>query len=136
MNVFLLIGALLSALAALLHISLIVFGASWYRFFGAGEKMASMVEQGNRFPHLVAFGIAMLLATASAYALAGAGLLPAMPLMKMALIVITTVYCVRGIVGFWFVFDPTPQFGAGFALWSSSICLGFGLVHLFGLMSL
>jgi len=136
MNVFLLIGALLSALAALLHIALIVFGASWYRFFGAGEKLTSMVEQGRYFPHFVAFGIAMLLVTASAYALAGAGLLPAMPLMKMALIVITALYCLRGIVGFWFVFNPTAQFGAGFALWSSVICLGFGLVHLLGLMSL
>jgi len=39
-NTFLMIGAALSGLAALLHVGCILFGAPWYRFFGAGEKMA------------------------------------------------------------------------------------------------
>ena len=29
------------------HVGCIVFGAPWYRFFGAGEKMAQMADAGN-----------------------------------------------------------------------------------------
>jgi hypothetical protein len=39
----------LSAAAALLHIAVIVGGAEWYRFFGAGEGMARLAERGGYF---------------------------------------------------------------------------------------
>lgn len=136
MNTFLVVGASLSAVAALLHIGIIVFGASWYRFFGAGEKMASLVEQGSFFPHMVTFVIATLLALSSAYALSGAGLLPTMPLMKLALVAVTGVYSIRGLAGFWFVLNPTPAYSISFALWSSLICLTIGVIHFFGLMKI
>ena len=42
MNILLVVAGALSALAALAHIGCIYFGASWYRFFGAGEQMAIM----------------------------------------------------------------------------------------------
>ncbi len=32
-------GAICSALAALAHLGCIIFGAQWYRYFGAGEEM-------------------------------------------------------------------------------------------------
>jgi len=127
-------GALLSALAALLHIGIIVFGAPWYRFFGAGERMACWVEQGRFLPHGITLLIALLLMVSSAFALSGAGLLPLITLTKSALVVITGVYLIRGIGGYWFVFKPTLAYSAQFALWSSSICLLVGLVHLYGLM--
>ncbi|WP_353615513.1 hypothetical protein [Colwellia sp. PAMC 21821] len=44
MNVMLVIAGFLSALAAAIHLGCIFFGASWYRFFGAGEHMAIMAE--------------------------------------------------------------------------------------------
>ena len=36
-NPWLVAGGILSALAALLHLAVIVGGPVWYRFFGAGE---------------------------------------------------------------------------------------------------
>ena len=58
-NAFLIAGALLSALAAALHVGCIVFGAPWYRFFGAGERMAQMAIAGNWYPTVVTAVIAL-----------------------------------------------------------------------------
>lgn len=44
-------AGLLSLSAALLHLICIYFGASWYRYLGAGEKMAEMAEQGSKYPN-------------------------------------------------------------------------------------
>ena len=46
-NEALIAGAVLSALAPLLQVGCIVYGAPWYRFFGAGENMARMAEAGH-----------------------------------------------------------------------------------------
>jgi hypothetical protein len=94
-----LVGAgLLSAAAALLHLAIIVGGPDWYRFFGAGEGMARMAEQGSARPTLITLGIAAVLAIWAAYAFAGAGLLPRLPLLRTALVAITAVYLLRGLV--------------------------------------
>lgn len=37
----------LDALAALLHVACIFGGPAWYRFLGAGERMAGMAERGD-----------------------------------------------------------------------------------------
>jgi len=133
MNSLLMVGAVLSAIAAFLHIAIVVFGAPWYRFFGAGEKMATLAEQGSWVPALITLAIASLLFISSAYALSGAGFLRTQPLLKPALVVITSVYLLRGIAGFWLVVYPSTEHTIAFVFWSSLICLGFGLVHLVGL---
>ena len=46
-NIFLIIGAAFSAAAAVMHIGCIIYGASWYRFFGAGERMAQLASTGS-----------------------------------------------------------------------------------------
>ncbi|MGB4860371.1 MAG: hypothetical protein WBP11_13735 [Dokdonella sp.] len=46
-NHYLIAGGILSAIAALIHLGCIVFGAPWYRFFGAGERMAQMASAGH-----------------------------------------------------------------------------------------
>ena len=84
-NPFLIVGGVLSAAASLLHLAVIAGGPSWYRFFGAGEEMARMAEQGSLTPALVTIGIATVLAIWAAYAFAGAGLIPRLPLMRTAL---------------------------------------------------
>lgn len=40
MSYYLVLTEYLSELAALIHLGCITFGASWYRFFGAGEHLA------------------------------------------------------------------------------------------------
>jgi len=129
-NAYLIAGALLSALAAALHVGCIVFGAPWYRFFGAGERMAQMAIAGNWYPTVVTAAIALVLAIWSLYALSGAGVIRALPLLRPALCVITAIYLLRGLV-----IVPLAVLGKGtpFWWWSSMICLLIGSVHLAGL---
>ena len=129
-NLLLIIGAALSAIAAALHLGIIVGGAPWYRFFGAGERMASAAAAGQVYPALVTLVIATVLALWSAYALAGAGVIGPLPWMKVALAGITAVYLLRGLAIVPLLLMPgkaTP-----FLVWSSLICLGYGAIHLAG----
>jgi len=132
-NVPLAVGAALSAIAALLHLGIIAGGPAWYRFFGAGERLARAAAQRRWYPALVTLGIATVLGTWSAYALAGAGIIGALPMLKAALVAITAVYIVRGIG-----YAPLVLAKGGrltpFVVWSSLICLVYGLVHLLGLV--
>jgi hypothetical protein len=132
MNVFLIIAGILSAIVAILHIGCIYFGAPWYRFFGAGEQMAVLAERGSIQPTLITSGIVLVLSIWSLYALSAAGIIFRLPLVRVALILITVIYLVRGIAGFFFVSSPMGR-SPEFWLWSSSICLCFGIIHLIGL---
>lgn len=132
-NIPLAAGALLSAVAALLHLGIIAGGPAWYRFFGAGERFARAAAEGRWYPTVVTLGIAAVLFIWSAYALAGAGVVTRLPLLKAALVGITAVYLVRGIA-----FAPLVLAKGGaitpFVVWSSVICFCYGVVHLVGLV--
>ncbi|AMS16161.1 hypothetical protein A3218_18275 [Pseudomonas chlororaphis] len=131
-NMALVIGAGLSLLAALMHVGVIVVGPSWYRLFGAGERFVRAAQAGRWFPAVVTAGIALVLAAWAAYALSAAGVIAPLPLLRPALIAITLVYLLRGLLG------PVALAGTGrsrrFIFVSSTICLVYGLVHLFGLV--
>ncbi|SFE39478.1 hypothetical protein SAMN05444746_12347 [Variovorax sp. OK212] len=127
------IGAALSAVAALLHLCIIFGGPAWYRFFGAGERMASGAAAGHLYPPIVTLLIACVLGVWAAYALSGAGVLQPLPLLAWVLPAITAVYLLRGLVALaLFVFERRRL--TAFWVWSSLICLGFGAVHLVGLV--
>jgi hypothetical protein len=131
-NTLLIIGAALSALAAALHLGCIFFGASWYRFFGAGERMAQLAAAGSLYPTLVTLVITAALTTASLYALAGAGVISDLPFVRAVLCAITAVYLLRGVAGV-----ALSMIGLGrsvqFWWWSSAICIALGVVHFIGL---
>lgn len=130
---WLVVGAALSAAAALLHLGCIVGGPDWYRFFGAGEGMARAAARGDLRPTLITFGIATVLAVWAAYAASGAGLIPRLPLLRTALVAITAIYLIRALaflpLHFWH-----PQHSDAFAFWSSGIVLVYGVVHLVGVL--
>jgi len=130
-NPWLVLAGLLSAAAALLHVAVIAGGPAWYRFFGAGEEMATMAERGLLTPHLVTAGIALILAAWAAYAFAGAGLIRRLPLMRTALVAITAIYLLRGLV----IVPALLQAPAArdpFTVWSSLIVLGYGIAYAVG----
>ncbi|MBN8506193.1 MAG: hypothetical protein J0L58_17140 [Burkholderiales bacterium] len=127
----LLLGGTLSAAAALAHLACIALGAPAYRWMGAGESMARAVEAGRWQPHAMTLGIAAVLAVWSAYAFAAAGRLPALPLMKPALVAISTVYLLRGLA-FPLLMPRFPGNSLGFWLVSSGICLLIGLLYGWG----
>lgn len=132
MNIMLIFAGTMSLIAAAIHLGCIYFGASWYRLFGAGEQMALMAEQGSIKPTLITLGITFVLMTWSLYAFSAAGVVFKLPFIRVILTMITTIYIFRGVAGYFFINNPlgrTPEFW----IWSSSICLVIGLVHLIGL---
>ncbi|MBJ6985261.1 hypothetical protein [Luteimonas sp. MC1750] len=131
-NPLLISGAVLSAGAALLHLGCIVFGASWYRFFGAGEQMAQLAAAGSWRPTFITSSIVLVLAIWSLYAFSGAGLIPRLPFVRLALCVIAGIYLLRGVVGFAFASFAPGGNGPAFWWWSSTICLTIGVVHFVG----
>ena len=132
-NPWLVVGGAMSAAAALAHLGCIVVGPDAYRFFGAGERIATMAEEGRWAPAVLTMGIATMLGVAAVYAWSGAGLIRQLPLLRTGLVVITAVYLARGLI----VVQPSmlarPDLSSSFMLWSSLIVLIIGLVHLVGL---
>jgi len=130
-NLYLIIAAVLSGIAAILHVAIIIGGARWYRFFGAGERMARAAEAGRLYPTLLTSGIVVVLGVWAAYALSGAGVLAVLPMRKLILSLITAVYLLRGLLivplltGI--LAPATP-----FMIWSSLVCLIYGAVHSVG----
>lgn len=135
----LIIAGSLNFIAAALHIGIIFGGPDWYRFFGAGEAMAQAAESGDWMPTLITLGIASVLALWGFYALSGAGVITPLPLLKVALVLITGVYLLRGVAGFILPFvsqhPAITQNSVTFWMVSSAVCCLFGVFHLLGLLS-
>ncbi len=131
-NKFLILAALCSGAAALLHLGCIIFGGDWYRFFGAGEQMAQMAEAGHIYPTIVTLIIAGLLTIWSLYALSGAGIIIRLPLLRPALCLIAAIYLLRGVI-FIPLMPMFPDNSTTFWILSSLICLVFGLVYALGI---
>ncbi|HEX9983993.1 MAG TPA: hypothetical protein VGF69_12065 [Thermoanaerobaculia bacterium] len=125
-------GAIFSAVAALLHVGCIVFGAPWYRFMGAGERMARMAERGHWYPTVVTTAIVCVLSIWSVYAMSGAGVIGRLPFLHAVLLGIGAVYLLRGVAAFALVpFFP----GNSLRFWivTSVVSAVAGAVHLLGL---
>ena len=131
-NAYLIIGAALSAIAALLHLGCVAYGPSWYRFFGAGERMAQLAASGHIAPTLITLAIAAVLGTWSLYALSGAGVIPRLPLLRIGLSVISGIYLLRGVAGFVLAATAPGERSVAFWCWSSLICLVIGTLYLVG----
>ncbi len=122
----------MSLTAAVLHIACIFGGPEWYRFFGAGEPIARAAERGSWGPPLITLAIASLLAIWAAYAFAGAGLLPRLPLMRTALVAISGIYLARGLVILYPPLFGRSDLSTAFMLWSSLIVLAIGIAYAIG----
>jgi putative oxidoreductase len=96
---WLLLGGVLTGFASLLHIAIIVGGPDWYRFFGAGERMAKRAAHGSASPTIITAGIAVVLGVWALYALSGARLIRRLPFLRTILIFIATLYLARGVFG-------------------------------------
>ena len=130
-NVFLILGSLCSALAAIAHLGCIIFGGDWYRFFGAGEQLARMADDGHWYPSAVTSVIAVVLIVWSLYGLSGAKVIPRLPLLKFGLLVISAIYLFRGL-GFIFLMPMFPENSLTFWVVSSGICFLIGVLYAIG----
>ncbi len=124
-NKNLLAAAICCFAAAFAHLGCIFFGGDWYRFLGAGEQMAQMAEKGLWYPTIVTSSIVLVLLVWALYGLSGARVINRLPLTKLALILITSIFLLRGI--FFVALVPMfPEHSLAFWLTSSSICLLIG----------
>ncbi len=130
-NPWLLAAGISSGAAALLHLAVIFGGPSWYRFFGAGEKMARMAERGALRPALITLGIVAVLLVWAAYAFSGAGLLSPLPVMRVALVAISCALLGRASL-YLFASSWRPDLPQAFMAWSSGIVLLMGLAFAIG----
>jgi hypothetical protein len=131
----LIFGGALSAVAALAHLACIALGAQAYRFMGAGERMARAVEAGKIKPRLITLAIASMLLVWAIYAFSGAGIAPDLPLTKVTLALISTIYLTRAFA-FPLLKPVFPENSKTFWLVSSGICLVLGLLYAVGFIEL
>lgn len=134
----LLMGGAATAAASLLHVGIILGGPAWYRFFGAGERMARMAERGFLYPSIVTASIAAILGGWALYAASGAGLIRRLPGLRVVLALIAAIYLLRGIFGIpavLLVDDPYTNQLKGrmtFMAVTSAVCIGLGLCYAMG----
>lgn len=134
----LLFGGGLTGVASLLHVAIILGGPDWYRFFGAGERMAQLAARGSTYPTVITASIAVVLGLWTLYALSGAGVIRRLPFLRPALVLIAVIYLTRGILGVpvvLFMEDPyLNQLRAKmtFMVLSSAICVCLGLCYAVG----
>lgn len=131
-NLYLIIAAAFSTIAAFLHYACIIWGAPLFRFLGAGEQIARMAERGHWYASFAAFVIGSLLMLCAAYALSAAGLILQLPFVRFVLSAFTAILFLRG-----FAFPLLKPFfpGNSALFWyvTSAICLVMASVHLLGL---
>lgn len=134
-NKALVLAAYCSGLAAMAHLGCIIFGGDWYRFFGAGEQMATLADQGHWYPSAVTSVIVVVLSIWALYGLSAAKVIRQLPLIRLALIVISSIYLIRG-VGFIWLMPMFPGNSLTFWLVSSGICLTIGLLYAVGTLQM
>lgn len=137
----LLAGGAGTALASLLHVAIIVGGAPWYRFFGAGERMAQMSTRGSVYPAVLTAVIAIVLALWSLYAWSGAGLLRPLPMLRPVLVVIAAIFSARGLLGIPVVLFVRHPYAAElrarmpFMITTSLVCIALAICFAAGVLS-
>ena len=130
-RIWLLAAGWMSVAASLLHLACIAGGPDWYRFLGAGEGMARAAERGLWAPALMTMTIALIIAGWAAFAFSAAGILPRLPLLRLALVAISAVLLLRASA--YFIHQQwRPDLSHSFMAWSSAIVLVMGLAFAIG----
>lgn len=128
------VGGVCSAFLAVLHLSVIVMGAPAYRYFGAPDEFALQTEAGSSAPAVLTAAFAVVFAVWAVYAFAGARLIRRPPLVRLGLVVIATVYTLRGLSAIpeaLLLLRDAGAFPPRFLVFSL-ISLAIGLVHAAG----
>ena len=127
-NPWLLAAGAGSLAAAAAHVACIFGGADWYRFLGAGNRMAAAVERGAMLPNVITAGILLVWAL---IAFSAAGLMVRLPLLRVALVLISAVLLLRAAA----VFVPSlwlPEHTSTFRAVSSALVFALGACFAIG----
>jgi hypothetical protein len=127
-------GGVLNLGVAALHVGVATLGAPAYRYFGAGNDMASWAEQGSPLPAIITLGLAILFAVFGVYAFSAAGSVPRLPFLAPVVLAVGGIYVVRGGLGVPAAFlipdDSTAPVAATVAF--SVVALTIGVLYLLG----
>jgi hypothetical protein len=133
-NHYLIAGGVMSALISLLHLFLAVYPAL-YRFIGPDQSaLTEMAAQGSSITTIVSVALAFLFAIWALYAFSGAGLIRPLPLLRIALIVISVIYLLRAL---FLLSEIGMVVNQGYPfrfMVFSTISLVAGLLYLFGIL--
>jgi len=95
---WLLAAGLGSTAGALLHVVVALSGrADWVAFFRAPAIIVQSMRDGGWLGPLTGLAIGALMQIAGCYAFSGAGLLPRLPLLRTALILLAAIGLLRGL---------------------------------------
>ena len=90
-------AATLSFAVAALHTVIVFVGAPGYRYFGAGETIAQLADDGSPLPAVLTLGLAGVFTVFGLYAWSGAGHMHRLPLLRVGLVAIGVIYALRGL---------------------------------------
>ncbi|MBD3382424.1 MAG: hypothetical protein GF404_09535 [candidate division Zixibacteria bacterium] len=127
-------GSLVILAISGLHIYFIFAGPEIYRFFGAGEKLASMLESGSVIPTISTFVLAIVFALFAVYGLALAGFIKELPFQKQVVLAVSIIFILRSLLMLKLLADPenVPLQMILFSL----VALLVGLLYLHGWLEL
>lgn len=140
-NIYFTFAGATTFMGGLIHLSMIIGGPSWYRFFGAPESIVQMAGAGSLYPAFVCIFIACVLFTWSLYAFSGAGFIARLPLLRVMLIAISVALIIRGISFIPLMLISPEIFQSitncqnvnAFLIITSAICLMVGLAYAVGI---
>lgn len=100
-RLWLIFSAALNFAIAMLHAAIPFVGVPAYVYFGTAD-LARLAAQGSPAPALITFLLALVFAGFGFYALSGAGVIRRLPLLRTGLLLIGSIYTLRGLL---LVFD-------------------------------
>jgi hypothetical protein len=95
---FLIIGGIIAGLSAIWHLLCIIGGPSWLAFARAPAAVIESSRQGTLLAPIAAVIIAGLMFACTAYAFSSVGLIRKIPLLKSALVTISLICLLRGLI--------------------------------------
>jgi hypothetical protein len=118
---------------AVLHLIIVFVGLPAYVYFTAPQRLIDLAREGSAEPALITMIIALVFTVFGFYALSGAGRAPTLPVLRLALVGISGVFLLRGllIVPQLLMFlntDEVPARGLAF----SAVALGIGVCYTVG----
>lgn len=124
----------MSVAASLAHLVCMAFGPAGYLFMGAPSRFAYAAGRGEITPIAITLALASILMGWAIYAFSAAKLIRRLPLMRLALVLISAVLLVRG---FGYFAAPVwkgwrPDLSPTFMFWSSAITVVMGLCFAIG----
>jgi hypothetical protein len=131
----LIVGGTIAGLAAIWHLLMIIGGPNWYAFARAPQYIVDSAKEGTFIAPVGAVAIAILMFTCAVYAFSGAGLIAKIPLLTLALSMISLICVARGLyisplffsikrLGAWHLVASATWFFVG-------ICFFFGVIKQF-----